>query len=1586
MERHLHLMGVGSVPTIANSQGNGSGAVLLPIFLLLVGALLAAGAVVPTGLAAAGFPAPSHETSPPLHGQDVLLCPTRANPLVEEGWAAFRAGDLDDAFHRFQEALESCPEHADALTGAGYVFLREGKEGPARERLQQVVDLESEHVDALVGLGILAWRAGDLEEVDRRFRQVLELSPGHPEAEEFLGRLPAGMGPAPERAELVLPDTVEVRFRAQGDHLEVLGHEGWAPFYVKGMNLGAALPGHFPGEFPQDSAIYRRWIQQMGQMGVNAIRVYTIHPPAFYEELAAYNRSHPQAPILLLHGVWTELPPDHDYLDDAWEGAFFQEMRRVVDLLHGRADIAPRPGHASGHYTEDVSPWVLGYILGREWEPYSVDRFNEMYPEMGAFQGEYVVMSAGSPMDGWLARAVEELVAYETRTYRVQRPVAYTTWPTLDPLHHPTEATAQEEENIRRALGDPELIPIREYDNDGPAVDPSLHRPTERFAAGVFAAYHAYPYYPDFMILEESFAQATSTFGPSRYLGYLTALKDHHREIPVIIAEYGLPASLGNSHIQPEGLHHGGLTEAEHAAGNHRLTLEIAEAGMGGGIFFAWIDEWFKLNWPVLEFEYPAEHRVRWLNRLNSEQHYGVIAKDPAPPVKGATLQDRTEGWEAIPFLSQTGDGGRGMATLRGEVDEGHLWFHVMPGTSGVEEIFLGFDLAGPEVGEFRWPGGLGPRLPAGAEFVLHATRDTVRVLAHPTQALFRFREVGPDVPGTLLEWEPEPGALPPGFFTFRGEQEFNLPFRSEATEDGVYAPLRMIMNRRRFTRDSVEVLAVGYDRGILPRGDTPDGYWEWTDGGALEVRIPWNLLNVTDPSTRTILQGSAGAQGLQFQQVDGIGVMVAYRNPDGGWVTLPGDGDEVPVLAWEEWTEPQWEARKRPVFDALARAFQEIPSFARTSASSPGVDEVSRSVGDTSAGDVGWSSAAPGRVGDENGSGPDHGAGNRNGDGDGSGHGDGDHERDGASIVRAGWDLSVPAPDTLTIRERANQAWIHGGDDDPEELYRLVLEDEPDDQVALLRLGLLLAWEDQFEQSLALLDRLIGLEPENVEALTHRARVLAWSGELERALAELEQVLALEPAYVLALEARAQFLEWTGDYRASASAYGRLLEVGGQENLELHRSRARLLVSAGEVEEARAAWDSVLAADPNDVDARLSLARLLALAGMTREAVHHYEEALARAPDRVDAWMGLGRALSWGGRLPEGEEAWREAVSLSPGDADARAGLVQNLRWQGRAQAGREVASEVGEPIPGVLREQLRWVDAALNPALDGAVIFEVDSDDHEALTLLLNGRVPLRPRLTLHMEMYRRELSLPGLSAHATGGMLSAEAFLEPGWRIRLGGGGAQGSLDEATRHRLLIQASSPARHPLVATVRANRSPVDVTARLVETVVEATETAVDLSWGFRPGWRLAGGAGWARFQGTEENDRWNASARLGWTGGPWSAGLSARAFGFDRTLADGYFSPDFFGLAELPLGWRTDGERWGVGLEGAPGVQKIGDDGELAGVIRGNLRLARRWGPGRELGLSAAGSTAGLERMGADLGDGYRYRAFRLDARWVF
>ena len=111
--------------------------------------------------------------------------------------------------------------------------------------------------------------------------------------------------------------------------------------------------------------------------------------------------------------------------------------------------------------------------------------------------------------------------------------------------------------------------------------------------------------------------------------------------MPVVISEYGVPASIGSAHLQPQGWHHGGHTEPRMAEINARITREIAEAGMAGGAIFAWIDEWFKKNWIVIDFEIPLERNRLWHNRLDAEQHYGMLAMDPGEVVAGATLRDR---------------------------------------------------------------------------------------------------------------------------------------------------------------------------------------------------------------------------------------------------------------------------------------------------------------------------------------------------------------------------------------------------------------------------------------------------------------------------------------------------------------------------------------------------------------------------------------------------------------------------------------------------------------------------------------------------------------------------------------------------------------------------------------------------------------------------------------------------------------------------------------------------------------------------------------------------------------------------------
>ena len=835
--------------------------------------------------------------------------------LVNAAWLRYRASEIALADSLFAAARARCPERPEAQIGLGYTALRTGRLDEADARFATVLRQASRNLDALVGAGLVAWQRGDSAAAVHRFQAVRAVEPDNATALDYLGRLAAL--PPPDRRALVLPDTVETVARTRGDRFEVLTAEGWRPFHVNGINLGAALPGRFPSEFP-DSATYAGWIADMAEMAANAIRVYTIHPPCFYQALAAHNAAHPARPLRLIHGVWAELPPNHDYRDAAWERAFFTELSRVVDVVHGRADLPRRPGHASGHYSADVSRWVLAYLIGREWEPHSVVDFNRLRPADTTWPGRYVQVGGGTPMDAWLGRALDTLVAYETAGYRVQRPVGYTNWPTLDPMHHPTEATARQETALRERQGERLAEAPGEYDNDVVGLDATLLVPTREFRGGVFAAFHAYPYYPDFMMLDPTYARAASE-GRSHYFGYLVDLKAHHAGMPVLIAEYGLPASRGAAHLQPQGWHHGGHAETAVAAANARLTREIADAGMAGGALFAWIDEWFKKNWLVTDFEVPGDRNRLWLNRLDPEQMYGVIAMEPVPAMPGATAEARSAAWRALPPVLVTRDG-----TLRVAADAGALWLRLDPVGPPVTEFQVGFDIVDSAAGSWTLAGAGAPASPAGLEVIVSVRGDTVRVLKDAAVLQYRIQSVRRNFPTAGLR-APIFADTPPGFFTGRWAQEYNRPLRPVSRRPGDFRPERVVTNRLRFARDGTEFAAAGYDRGILVPGSPPDGDWERVPGGALEIRVPWLLLNVSDPSGRHVLLDAANAGGTDAvgtTVIETIGVTLGVRR-GARWTTTPADG--LARYAWPPWDAPRWQARRRPTFAAMRDVWLEL-------------------------------------------------------------------------------------------------------------------------------------------------------------------------------------------------------------------------------------------------------------------------------------------------------------------------------------------------------------------------------------------------------------------------------------------------------------------------------------------------------------------------------------------------------------------------------------------------------------------------------------------------------------------------------------
>jgi hypothetical protein len=163
-------------------------------------------------------------------------------------------------------------------------------------------------------------------------------------------------------------------------------------------------------------------------------------------------------------------------------------------------------------------------------------------------------------------------------------------------------------------------------------------------------------------------------------------------------------------------------------------------------------------------------------------------------------------------------------------------------------------------------------------------------------------------------------------------------PVTTRDRQDGRFEPLYITTNRARFGRDGKFFPAQFYDRGRLrfgtESGSTLADWYVDERVGLLEIRVPWDLLNVTDPSTRTILvddrvDGSVGtvkATGFHFgiltyskKKASVVGALPQLAN--GRWRS-----DSFQIWEWNVWSEPSSYGRLKPVYDSLRLLWQAAP------------------------------------------------------------------------------------------------------------------------------------------------------------------------------------------------------------------------------------------------------------------------------------------------------------------------------------------------------------------------------------------------------------------------------------------------------------------------------------------------------------------------------------------------------------------------------------------------------------------------------------------------------------------------------------
>lgn len=667
---------------------------------------------------------------------------------------------------------------------------------------------------------------------------------------------------------------VQILSRISGKDIEIHRFGKWEKTYLKGVDIGAAKPGAFPGNFAITKSEYLRWFKQIAEMNANTIRVYTILSPEFYDAFKTYNETHLKK-LYLIQSVWVNEEATlntRDAFSPVILDEFQKDTMQAIDVIHGNVEIEPVRGKASGVYTEDVSKWVIGYILGIEWDGDFVKNTNMLHPEYDHYRGVYLRTENAEPFESFLAQIGDAAIAYETKMYKQQRMIAFSNWPTTDPLSH-----SNEEESVNLADVDTERI-----------------KATDQFYSGQFASYHVYPYYPDFLEFQKEYQKPYPDGGRSPYQAYLEALIEHH-SMPVVISEYGVPSSRGIARKQSaNGYDQGNLTEKEQGEILIDLTKIIHDTGCAGGLIFSWQDEWFKRTWNTMDYSLP-DYRPYWSDYQTNEQSFGLLTFDPGRRKSVCYVDGNTSEWDQEDILIQSGG-----ATVSVKSDEKFLYFMVHQPNLDLEQDQLMIPIDITQKSGIKKSDKYRATFERQADFLLRIDgKQHTSLLVHDYFDAFTYH-----YSQMLFHTDP-----------------YSLQLKKD---EGDFVSIYMALRAPLLVEATGKLSAPSYfNTGRLVYGNANPNAADFNSiadfyagKDNIEIRIPWGLLNIMDPSSKKVMNDFYSLKGISSQSYENIYIGIAEEGTETVRM-LPYD--------YQSWEEPGYHERRKESYSSVKNVFRDL-------------------------------------------------------------------------------------------------------------------------------------------------------------------------------------------------------------------------------------------------------------------------------------------------------------------------------------------------------------------------------------------------------------------------------------------------------------------------------------------------------------------------------------------------------------------------------------------------------------------------------------------------------------------------------------
>jgi len=620
-------------------------------------------------------------------------------------------------------------------------------------------------------------------------------------------------------------------------------------FEIKGVNLGSAIPGEWSADYAIDETTYLRWFRQIQEMGANTIRVYGVQSDAFYNSFYSYNENN-KAPLYLLQGVSLNdyVQFSHrDAFDDEFIEAFTDNARTVVDVIHGRKKIqlGRKATSASGSFTKDVSDWVIGYILGIDWEPSTVKYTNEKYKNSDlSYKGEYMYAKDGAaPFEIMLATVGDKMIEYESKKYETQRLIAFSNHPGADPFTYP--------EDVARLYQKYAKLDIENIAK------------TDKFISGQFASYHVYPFQTDLLKYLQDFGGIEPCYNEdgslNDYRTYFTMLNFYH-SYPVVISEFGISSGRGVEHEakDADGIY-SQVSEKEQGKALADCWADIREAGLNGGCVYSWQDDWSRRTWNTL-YAINEARSPYWSDYQTNGQYFGLLSFDPGGGKSICYVDGDISEWNEEDVVT------KGNPKLSIKYDEKFMYFLIKKKKLDFsnDSIYIPIDLT-QKTGS-NYCKNFGVKFDREADFLLVINgSENSRLLVQERYEVLRStysRRIN-------------------GFDTYRHE---NIPPKNSPE----FVHINTIVEKKVLSENPLERnIDILVETGKLLYGNANPKSYDFnsladfiSNGDYIEVKIPWQLLNFSDPSKMEIHDDYYdGNYGVKNIKIDGIYAGAGFQN-----------------------------------------------------------------------------------------------------------------------------------------------------------------------------------------------------------------------------------------------------------------------------------------------------------------------------------------------------------------------------------------------------------------------------------------------------------------------------------------------------------------------------------------------------------------------------------------------------------------------------------------------------------------------------------------------------------------------------------